>query len=236
MDAIILAGGKGKRLRSVVSSVPKPLASVNGKPFLDILLEQLNRSPCIGKVVLAVGYKSEQIISQYENCSRYNFDIQFSVEDKLLGTGGAIKKAIAHTDTDNILVLNGDSYVSVNISGLIHEHEETNASMTMVLSEVENANRYGSVQLGSDHRIIKFEEKKYDPTRGLINAGIYAIKIEIFDTIDDDLIVSMEHDIIPGMLGCSSVYGYVSHGKFIDIGTPETYRASAKYLTTVCGC
>ena len=233
MDAIILAGGEGKRLRSAVADVPKPLAPINGKPFLDILLAQLDSAHCVETVVLAVGYKSERIVSEYENCTQYNFAIRFSVEDKLLGTGGAIKKAMAGTHSDNVLVLNGDSYVDVNISDLMYEHKETNASMTIVLSEVENANRYGSVQIGRNHEIIRFEEKRESPAPGLINAGIYLIERSVFAAVADDQVVSMEHDVIPNILNHNKVYGYVSKGKFIDIGLPETYRVAGEYLAKV---
>lgn len=234
MDAIILAGGKGTRLKSVINNVPKPLAPVNGIPFLDVLLHQLDKSNCVEKVILAVGYKAEQIIENYENCSKYRFEIIFSIEKEALGTGGAIKMAIANTNSDSFLVLNGDSYTDVNISKLIHTHNVSKASMTMVLREVENANRYGSVLLDENQRIIKFEEKINDSNPGLINAGIYVINKELFNEISVEKSISMELEIIPDILERASIFGYISQGKFVDIGIPETYKNSGKYLLDEC--
>jgi D-glycero-alpha-D-manno-heptose 1-phosphate guanylyltransferase len=145
IDAIILAGGVGKRLKTVVSDVPKPLAAVGGKPFLDILLGRLNESHCINRVVLAVGYKAEKIIAEYENRSDYNFQIAFSMEDTLLGTGGGIRKALGYTTTEDVLAMNGDSYTQVDITDLLKSHRTNNAKLTIVLVSVEDAGRYGSV-------------------------------------------------------------------------------------------
>lgn len=233
LDAIILAGGKGTRLRSVVSDIPKPLAPINGKPFLDILLSQLEGSGCINKVVLAVGYKSEIVIDRYKGCKDYKFETLFSLERELLGTGGAIKKAIHLTESEDILVLNGDSYAEVDIRDVIKEHRDRNASMTIVLKEVDNVSRFGSVKIDSKNRITAFEEKKDDIVRpGLINAGIYLIKRKLFDNVQEDKVISLEKEILPELIH-KEIYGYIAGGKFIDIGIPETYMSSGEYLREV---
>lgn len=232
LDAIILAGGKGTRLRSVVSDIPKPLAPVNGKPFLDILLSQLDGSDCINKVVLATGYKSEIVIGKYKDCKDYKFEILFSLERELLGTGGAIKKAIQLTESEDILVLNGDSYAEVNIRDVIKEHRDINTLMTIVLKEVDNVGRFGSVKLDGEKRITHFEEKKDIVNPGLINAGIYLIKRKLFDDVQEDKVISLEKDILPGLIH-KGIYGYIAKGKFIDIGIPETYKSSGEYLREV---
>lgn len=232
IDAIILAGGEGTRLRSVISDIPKPLAPVNGKPFLDILLSQLDGSDCINKVVLATGYKSELVEDRYKDCRDYKFNILFSLEKELLGTGGAIKKAIQLTESEDILVLNGDSYAEVDIREVIKEHRGINASMTIVLKEVDNAGRFGSVKLDGKKRITYFEEKKDTVAPGLINAGIYLMKRKLFDNVQEDKVVSLEKEILPGLIH-KGIYGYIAGGKFIDIGIPETYMSSGEYLREV---
>lgn len=229
IDAIILAGGKGTRLQSVVSDLPKPLAPVNGRPFLDILLSQLAGCNCIGRLVLAVGYKSERIMDRYGDCKKYGFDILFSIEKELLGTGGAIKQAIPMTETQDLLVLNGDSFVETDIPGLLREHKSRNALLTMVLTEVDNAGRYGAVRISEDKTVTSFEEKNESSGPGLINAGMYIIKRKLFDEIEEGKVISFERNILSRLIHGEAA-GYVTKGKFIDIGIPETYMKSAEYL------
>jgi len=228
MDAIILAGGKGTRLSDVVNNVPKPVAPVNGRPFLDILLSQLNSFSFIKNVVLAIGYKSEVIIDRYKNCQNYNFKIIFSIEDKLLGTGGAIKKALVLTNTEDALILNGDSYVEVDIEDLLKFHKNNNSLLTIVLKEVDNADRYGSIEIDDKNRIIAFKEK-YTKKSALINAGMYILKRTLLNSVEDVREISFEKEILPELIR-NNVYGYIVKGKFIDIGVPESYRIAGEYL------
>ncbi len=232
IDAIILAGGEGKRLRSIVNEIPKPLAIVGKKPFLDILLEQLSEFNCINSVVLAVGYKAEKIIERYKNCSKYAFDIVFSVEEELLGTGGAIKKAIKHTKTKDILVLNGDSYTEINIKDLIVTHRDNKAKITIALLKVDDVSRYGSVRVNGQNRILSFDEKKKDTAPGLINAGIYIMQKKIFSDIKENKVISFEKELLPVFIRNlkGSIYGHIVNGKFIDIGIPESYKVANEYL------
>lgn len=233
LDAIILAGGLGTRLRKVINDLPKGLAPVNKRPFLDIILNSLNKwDYCIRSVIIAVGYMADKIVKEYSDRSGYNFKILFSEEKELLCTGGAIKKALRYTKADDILVLNGDSYLDVDIEELIKAHRRNNAVMTMVLKEVENANRYGRVKIGSDYRIIYFEEKNPKQEGGYINAGMYIFKRELFDDIEENKVVSLEKELLPVFIK-KGVYGYITHGKFIDIGVPETYKIADKYLKEV---
>ena len=232
IDAIILAGGEGKRLRSLVYEIPKPLAIVSGKPFLDILLEQLDRCNCIKHVVLAVGYMGNKIIEKYKDCSFYNFNIIFSVEDKLLGTGGAIKKAMGYTNTKDVLVLNGDSYTEFNIEDLIKTHRDNKRKLTVVLYKVEDVSQYGNVSVNGQNRIILFEEKKGKTEPGLINAGIYLMRRNIFRTIEENRVISFEKELMPKLIKKikGHIYGYIVDGKFIDIGLPEGYKRAGEYL------
>lgn len=233
LDSIVLAGGLGTRLRGVVPELPKALAPVNDKPFLDIILSSLSKWGCIEKVVIAAGYMADKIIERYRDTSRYNFKMLFSVEEELLGTGGAIKKALQQTETDSVLVLNGDSYVETDLHVLAKKHMETSASMTIVLREVDNASRYGRVKLNSDNRIECFEEKTPERSKGYINAGMYLIKRKLFDDVKDNNVISLEKELLPAFIK-EGVFGYISSGKFIDIGIPETYKIADKYLKEVC--
>lgn len=229
VDAIILAGGLGTRLRGIASDLPKVLLPVNGKPFLDILLHHLNQSGIIGKVILAVGYKADKIIEHYENSRTENFNIVFSVETELLGTGGAIRKAIGYSETEAILVMNGDSYVEVNLEKMFAAHRAKKAVMTVVIKEVPDASRYGKVVLDADGRVVTFEEKKNDPVAGYINAGVYLFNRNLLNEVAEERVLSWEKDLLPGFLR-ESVYGFISRGRFIDIGIPETYEISGDYL------
>lgn len=228
-DVIIIAGGLGKRLREVVTDVPKPLAPVGGAPFLDILLRQLDRSGCINRAVLAIGYLGEQIVSTYQNRKDFGFGIEFSMEESPLGTGGAIIKALSHTDGTFILAMNGDSFVDIDYSRLLAFHNEHDGKMTMVLRNVSDANRYGLVELNDSHRIKGFSEKKSVTCGGLINAGVYVFDRDLFKESSENIRVSLEEDLIPKFLPYG-VYGLISVGKFIDIGVPGTYQIAHSYL------
>lgn len=233
IDAIILAGGEGKRLRGLIKETPKPLAMVDGKPFLDILLAQLNKCNCIDRLVLAVGYRAPAIIERYENCSAYNFDIVFSVEKKLLGTGGAIKKALTYTKTEDVLVMNGDSYTEVNMEDLIKTHRRNNSKLTIVLLKVKDAGRYGTVRINSHSKVTCFQEKRGVNETSLINAGIYIFRRDIFDDVEENEVISLEEQLLPDFVEnvTGGIDAYVVDGKFIDIGVPEAYQAAHNYLT-----
>lgn len=228
MDAIILAGGKGTRLRKVVSDVPKPLAPINGVPFLDLLLLQLDKYHFIKKVVLAVGYKSEMIIRRYRDSKIYNFKIDFSVEKELLGTGGAIKKAISLVASRDVLVLNGDTLVDINFEELNRFHQDRGAMLTIVLRKMGDSNRYGTVIIDKEHKILAFEEKQDKQLAALINAGIYIINRGLFDNVIEREL-SFEKELMPYFIK-HDAYGYIVEGPFIDIGIPETYSIAGEHL------
>lgn len=232
IDAIVLAGGLGTRLRGAVDDVPKVLAPVNGRPFLDIILASLDRSGLVKKVILAVGYMADKIIAHYKNADEYKFKIDFSLEERPMGTGGGIKNAVRYSESEDILALNGDSFVDVDLEGFRSFHDRTGGELTMVLKKVGDAGRFGNVIIGTDHRIISFEEKKASAP-GLINAGMYLFKRKLFDAVEPDKACSIEKDLFPLFLK-KNVYGYISDGKFIDIGIPETYKVASEYLKEIC--
>jgi D-glycero-alpha-D-manno-heptose 1-phosphate guanylyltransferase len=193
IDVIILAGGKGTRLQRILPHIPKPLAPIKGRPFLDIVLLQIKKFSCISKIILAVSHKAELIVERYKN-QNSNIPIVFSFEREPLGTGGAIKKALQFTCTENILCMNGDSFVEVNLDDLVRRHIQKNASMTIVVKKIEKTDRYGFVKLDGNHRIVSFEEKSKAVSQGYINTGVYIFKRNIFDTVRENQVISLEKE------------------------------------------
>lgn len=235
IDVIILAGGLGTRLKSTLPDLPKALSPVNGRPFLDYLFDFIQESNVANNVILAVGNMADQIIERYKNNHKYNFKILFSREEALLGTGGAIKRAMQDSTTDDIMVLNGDSYVDVCVKDVLAFHRAKNASMTIVVRKIANPGRYGLIEFDGDGRITSFSEKIANTVDGHINAGVYLFKREIFNEIEENRTISLEKELISSFINTRGVYGFVTHGKFIDIGIPETYLIAGKFFKEELG-
>ena len=217
MEAIVLAGGFGTRLSTVVSDVPKPMAPINGRPFLEYLLNDLSEKG-INRVILAVGYKKEIIKSHFKEKYK-NIDIIYSDEDIPLGTGGAIKKALTLAKGEDIFVINGDTFFDVSLKEMYQFHKKNNSKLTLAIKEMEKFDRYGSLILEGD-KIIKFEEKKYID-KGYINGGIYLINKELLKKEEESF--SFEKEILENEKFMIEKYGYKSEGYFIDIGVPKDY-------------
>ena len=229
MDAIILAGGLGTRLRKVVPDLPKPLAPIGGRPFLDILLAQLGSFEEISSVVLSVGYQAEKIITAYSE--RKN--VAFSVENAPLGTGGGLREALEQCQSEEVLVLNGDSYLDFSLAKLLKKYKNGSADLMIACRRVEDCSRYGHIQFDQEsHRIWAFEEKTEQACPGWINAGVYLMKRNLLLDYSRGTPLSLEKDILPKLLE-KQVFGYLSSGLFIDIGTEETYLQAEKMLIGV---
>jgi len=229
IDVIILAGGLGTRLKGMFPDLPKALSPVNGRPFLDYILDFLEESGAVNNVILAVGYMAEQIIEIYAKKREYKFGILFSREETQLGTGGAIKRALQYVTTYDVLTMNGDSYIGVSVKDLIAFHKEKNAAMTIVMKEIDDPGRYGLIEFDNNYRISSFNEKQTDRAKGYINTGLYLFKKYIFNEIEKDKKISLEQELIPLFID-KSVYGFIARGKFIDIGIPETYLITAEFF------
>jgi len=220
MEAIILAGGFGTRLQSVVKNVPKPMADINGQPFLVYLLEYLILNK-ITKVVLSVGYKKE-IIEDFFGDTYKNIQIVYSKEETPLGTGGAIRKALTFCNQENVFVINGDTFLDISLDNLRKFHYNINSNITLALVPMENFCRYGSVDLENE-RVISFNEKK-ECCKGLINGGIYIINSDIFDNLKLAQNFSFE-DYLSANTDKLKIGGFIEKsGYFIDIGIPEDYK------------
>lgn len=218
MEAIILAGGFGTRLSSVVSDVPKPMAPINGKPFLELLLEDLEKKG-INRVILAIGYKKE-VIKDYFKDKYRSIEIIYSEETTLLGTGGAIKQALEKVIEDDVFIINGDTFFDVDLKEMYKFHKKNGSKLTLAVKEMEKFDRYGSLILKED-KIIRFEEKKYIE-KGYINGGIYLINKYILKNIHKENF-SFEKEILENEEIGIEKYGYISDSYFIDIGIPEDY-------------
>ncbi|MEA4825801.1 MAG: nucleotidyltransferase family protein [Clostridium sp.] len=223
MEAIILAGGFGTRLSHIGPDLPKPMAPINGRPFLEYVLDYLYRND-INRVVLAVGYKAE-IIKKYFGNKYKKIDIRYSTEDIALGTGGAIKKALGACKEDNIFVINGDTYFDVDLVRMMDFHKNAGSNISIAIKRMNNFERFGSV-IVEDNIIKKFEEKK-PKVEGKVNGGIYIINRKIMSKIQNN-VFSFENDILES--GLYNLYAFESEGYFIDIGIPEDYNKAQMEL------
>ncbi|MEW6540792.1 MAG: nucleotidyltransferase family protein [Bacillota bacterium] len=220
MKALILAGGLGTRLRGLINDIPKPMAPVAGRPFLEYLILQLRRHG-LTEIVLCIGHLGEQVKRYFGNGDKWGVHILYSYEKEPLGTGGAIKLAGNLIKEENFLVMNGDSFLDVNLNGLIDYHLRRKALATMALVEVEDPTRYGAVKININEEIESFVEKGQSSSR-LINSGIYALNRKNFDRIPVGK-VSLEKEVFPKLIG-KGFYGMPVKGFFIDIGVVEDYR------------
>lgn len=222
-EAIVLAGGMGTRLRSVVADVPKPMAEVNGRPFLAYLLDELN-SQGLETVVLAVGYKREVIIDYFGEKYK-NLTIRYSVEEEALGTGGGIKQATGLIDGEDVLVLNGDTFFHADYQELYCFYREKNADFVLALKEMKDFDRYGTVLVGEDGKVLGFEEKAFK-AQGLINAGVYLFRKDLLDDETLQEKFSFEKEILEKMYATKAFFGLAFDVYFIDIGIPTDYERS----------
>lgn len=216
-EAIILCGGLGTRLRSVISDVPKPMAPINNKPFLAFVLEYLKKQN-ISRVVLAVSYKYE-IIQEYFGNSYIGMQILYSIEKEPLGTGGAILEALNLINSDSCYVLNGDTFFDVNLDRL----KLDNSDICVALKPMKNFDRYGSVDIDNNSYISAFNEKKFT-SNGLINGGVYVIKKNIFNSFNLPNKFSFEEFFQENFL-IFNAKATVFDDYFIDIGIPQDYKA-----------
>jgi|SRR5450432_36440 len=233
-EAIVLAGGLGTRLQSVVADLPKSLAPVAKKPFLEYLLEYAKKQG-IKKFVFALGYKTDQVESFVRKYLPEE-EFSFSIEDQPLGTGGAIYKACRQITGRNAIILNADTFFSIPFSQLSALHETREAECTLALKRMEKFDRYGIVEISEQNLVTGFSEKKYQD-EGLINGGIYALQVQSFLQKPFQETFSFEKDYLEKECGNKKIFGVVSDAYFIDIGVPEDYqRAQTELPNAIVNC
>lgn len=227
-DAFILCGGAGLRLRSVSGDAPKSMATIAGRPFLEFLLLQLRRSG-FSRVILGVGYQS-QVIQDHFGEKAFGMDVLYSPESSPLGTGGALRKAVDLVKTDNVLVMNGDSYTDLDLRCLVIEHTRGHADLTVVVFPDERSDA-GSVLVDTENRITAFAEKRAVQSVQLQSAGIYLVSKRLAASIPPGVQISLEERFFPLWIEAELVIkAFVHPGKCIDIGTPERYQSAQGIL------
>lgn len=230
MEAIVLAGGLGTRLKDVVKDVPKPMALVCGRPFLEYILNQLQKGG-IAKVVLSVGYMSK-VINDYFGCRYGTIDIEYSIEEAPLGTGGGILQSLEFVNTNQVLVVNGDTFFRVDISNLHAVHDEKNADVTIAAKYLENPGRYGTITFDKTGKLLSFIEKAKGKG-GYINGGIYLINKDILLSASLPSAFSFEIDFLKKRGENLNIQVMPSDDYFIDIGIPRDYEIAQKEMNAI---
>lgn len=227
--AIVLAGGQGTRLRGLVADRPKVMAEVNGRPVLSYQLDYL-QSMGMEYVVLSVGYLRE-MISDYYGDAHAGLKLIYAPEESPLGTGGAIKNAFRFIEGDWSFVLNGDTFFAPDLEAMCGQHFMHQADVSIAVTHVDNASRYGSVGFGADSFITRFEEKTEQAQPGWINAGIYLMGRSTLEAVPSESF-SVENDIFRKGLARNKMLAYVSTAPFLDMGIPDDYHRAPEFVKT----
>lgn len=228
-DVILLCGGAGLRLRSVIGNGPKGMAEVAGRPFLELLLRQIQRHG-FDRAILAVGYQKDAIWSHFGERT-FGLDLIYSPESFPLGTGGALRNAAELVESDSVLVMNGDSYTDADLSKLVASHRQANADASLVVVPADGRGDCGSVLLNENGALASFQEKPGAVHAPYLNAGIYMVSRQLLYEVPASVEVSLERELLPRWLKEGKfINGFISVGKCIDIGTPERYRSAQDVL------
>lgn len=219
MEAIVLAGGLGTRLRGIVNDRPKPMAPVCGRPFLAFVLDQLVDAG-FATVILAVGYRHEAIRTHFGDAYR-GVVLRYSVENEPLGTGGAMRLACVHVHARDVFVLNGDTYLELDFRAMLDAHVRAPASFSMAVCHVPDVERYGALEF-DDGAVRRFCEKGRSGP-GWINGGTYVLGTELRAHLRSEGAFSFEHDFLVPEVGRIRPLAFRASGHFIDIGIPEDY-------------
>lgn len=221
-EVIILAGGLGKRLRSVVEDLPKPMALINNRPFLEYQLDYLI-SQGIENAILSVGYKHE-IIRNHFGGKYKSLNLKYALEKEPLGTGGGILKAMPFVEGDYVFIVNGDTLFKPNLQEVYMFHKQKKADISIALKIVKESQRYGIVRLDEKGRVTAFLEKNPQAGVGYINAGIYLMPTTIIQTKIQEEKFSLEKDFFENYIEELKIYGFPTESYFLDIGVPEDYK------------
>lgn len=221
MQAVLLAGGFGTRLSSVVNDRPKPMALIGNKPFMEYVVHELSRHG-ISEIIFAVGYKGSMVEEYFKDGTDFGVTALYSYEEEPLGTAGAIKNAGRLVRGDSFLVLNADTFYQMDYSRVMAVMESGNLDLALVLREVADVSRYGEAVL-EETMLTGFNEKSEEARPGTINGGIYLMKKALLLDIPSGK-VSLENEMIPKWMKAKKrLGGFVNDGYFIDIGVPEDY-------------
>ncbi|HEU5339294.1 MAG TPA: sugar phosphate nucleotidyltransferase [Sulfuricaulis sp.] len=236
MEAVILAGGLGSRLRDEVPDLPKPMAPINGRPFLEYLLDYWG-SQGVDRFVLSVGYRSE-IIETHFGSAYKGIEIDYAVETQPRGTGGGLLLALEHLHQPApFLIVNGDTFFQVDLIRMRQHHDQAHADVTIALRQLEKNNRYAGVAVDVNGRITSFDSNARLAGPALINGGVYLARraaFKDFSSAPISGVISVEDRMFPEMLAAGRLlYGFSARGKFVDIGIPEDYRRAAEIMSNI---
>jgi D-glycero-alpha-D-manno-heptose 1-phosphate guanylyltransferase len=229
IEAIILAGGLGTRLKDIVKNVPKPMAPIGGRPFLWYIFNWLKNYP-VRKAVVSVGSGSDKII-EYLDKKFNDIQVDYAIEKFQLGTGGAVRYALPFTNKKNILILNGDTYFPIDLNTFSLFHNYNKNKISLALKKMKDFSRYGSVECRDNH-ITRFNEKKYCK-EGLINGGVYLIDRTFIESKDLPEVFSFEKEILENEAGTGNLRCMAFESPFIDIGIPEDYYRAESILSKI---
>lgn len=222
MEAVILAGGLGTRLREVVSEVPKSMADIGGRPFLEYQFNYLKKYG-ITRVILSVGYKSDAIKNHF-GAAFNGIEIEYALETEPLGTGGGVKNALQYAKSSEVLIMNGDTMFAVDLQKFVAFHRSKSTPLSLALRMVDAVERYGSVTIGENDRITNFAEKNTKFGYGMINGGIYLMNPRYLLESNQPKKFSLEKDFFEQIYSQEFIYGFISDGYFLDIGIPQDYK------------
>jgi len=227
IDVVILCGGMGTRLRSVVDDRPKPMAEIEDRPFLNILIDSFAEFG-LRRFILCAGYMSD-VIRDYYAAQTGSRRFIISEEQTPLGTAGAVRNAAEHIRSDTFLVANGDSFCPVDLRAFYDFHSARDALMSMVVAETQSTGDCGLVSLDESQRIVGFEEKNDHSGSRYVNAGIYLFQKETLSAIPEGVSFSLERELFPKLIE-RDCYAFLTRGRLLDIGTPARFAAAIKHL------
>jgi len=227
LKAIVLAGGLGTRLASITSKIPKPMAQIGSRPFLEYLLDYLVEQG-VEQVVLAVSHKWETIRGHFGDAYR-GMLLSYSVEEQPLGTGGAIRQALESIADDEVVVLNGDTLFRIDLEGMVNKHRNGGSRLSIALKQVSDSGRFGRIEVSADGVITSFLEKSTGGP-GWINGGIYMLNRDLFADFPMPARFSFEQDLVEPGIDRIQPRAFQSDAYFIDMGIPEDYERARREI------
>jgi len=233
-DIVILAGGLGTRIQPVLGDVPKLLAPIGKRTYLDILLDWLQGFGAC-RVVLSLGHQAARIVEYVDAHPREGLAVETVIEDAPLGTAGALRLVRPHVTSETALVMNGDSWIGADLGALVKVHRAENAPATLLCVHVDDAGRYGQVEVDAESRIRAFQEKQPGAGPGLINAGVYAFGPRAWETVMETAGPSLERDVFQTLAPGSLAAHDAGNVPFIDIGTLESLARAAAIIGNDAG-
>ena len=227
LTAVILAGGLGMRLRSVVQDRPKVMANVAGRPFLTYVLDQIVDGG-VKRAVICTGFLADSISTvlhdEYRGCQ-----LVYSHEMTPMGTAGALRHALSKLPAFPVLVFNGDSYVNVDLEELVKFHFSRQGNLSLALAKKSSSDAFGLVEVGANGEVRRFSEKESTGKSEWVNAGVYVFEQPVVESIPGFGAISLEREILPKWVG-QGLYGFPQKGELFDIGTPSSLDEAQNYF------